>query len=302
MDRSNDCTIVVDPAGASHLVAPSSRALKGPFTTVDRAGIGRGGIGRAGIGNVRLDAALEEVGPNQSVVLQVREDGVRFSFCPSRVHPMAMSAAIARLFELRPARVCVAVFKGEWTNRSFSSFREAVQYIVDVSNAEHGRARQSDFLSRPMKRMSLAPRDVLLGICEAWASGVRELGALQKIDRGAQSRLIVISDGDDPTITFGALDVTGATPVLREKPAQFRIADWPDVAFGYWTAQVYRETWCAAQPRLDALDCILKWPGRQATRYTYRRLMLPCHMASGAHVLLSVMQDDAGIDLRATRH
>lgn len=297
MEICVDCTIVVDPAGTSHLLAPASRALKGPFTTVDRAG-----IGRAGIGNVRLDAALEDVGPNQCVVLQVREDGVRLSFCPSRVHPMAMSAAIARLFDWRPACVDVSIFEDAWKHCAFGILRDAVQYLVDVSNAANMRTRQADFRSLPLNRTSLEPGDALFGISEAWAAGTRQVDALQEIDRGARSRLVVIANGEDPMIAVGALDITGATPVLREKPAQFRVADWPDVTFGAWAAQVYREAWKVAQPRLDALDCFLKWPGRRATRHTYRRLMLPCQMASGAHVLLGVMQDDAGIDLRATRH
>ena len=249
-----------------------------------------------------MEATLRDVGPNQSVVLQVREDGVRFSFCPSRVHSIALSAAIARLFELRPARIHVSIFEDGWKHRNFETFREAVQYLVDESNAANVRARQSDFLSRPLERATLRPGDGLLGISEAWATGIRQIGALQAIDRGARSRLVVIANGDDPMVAIGALDVTGATPILWEKPTQFRVADWPDVTFGSWAAQGYREAWKAAQPRLDALDCILKWPGRQATRYTYRRLMLPCFTASGMCALLSVMQDDVSIDLRATRH
>jgi hypothetical protein len=293
MDTSVDCSIVVDPAGASHLAAPSSPSRKAPSTTT---------VDRSGTGDVRLDASLRDFGPSQCVFLRLREDGVRFSFCQSGVHPMAMSAAIARLFELRPARVHVSIFEDVWKHRKFGSLRGAVQYLVDESNAANVCTRQSDFCSRPLERGALAPDDTLFSLTDAWASGVRQLGALQEIDRDANSRLMVITNGEDPIVTIGEVDVTGKAPHWSERPSHFRLRDWLDAAFGCWVAHAYKDAWNAAQPRLEALDCIVKWPGRLATRYTYHRLILPCFTASGAPALFSVVRDDARIDLRASRH
>ncbi len=316
MNEIFDCTVIVDAKGTFRLAGDWRGSLTGANDAERRISEVKRADGTSGIADCEDVEGADGAGIDRSqcVGLQIGDECVGFSFWPSRVHPIALSAAIARLYGVRPARVRVSIYddgidvqrayglKAQWLHRSFDDLLKAIQYIVDQANAASVQARQSDFLCRPLNRTALASHAALQSLTEAWASGIRNLDDLQEIDRGAQSRLMVITQGDDPVVTVGAVDLTSAMPIWLERPSQFRLADWPDVTFGAWCAQVYREAWRMARPRLDDLDCILKWPGRKATRHTYRRLLLPCRTASGVPALLGIMRDDAGIDLRATRH
>ena len=230
---------------------------------------------------------------------------VRLSFRPGKSDPTALSAAMIHLFGLRAPSFIVRWYESGWRHEDFPSSGQAIQRIVDLTQAAQLQARQADFLSRSFDRHRLPAVSPLASIMAAWACGMRNVGELLAIDRGAGSRSVVVAAGQsnaDPHVLTGEIGLAASEPVWLERNSRFRIADWPDVEYGKWVAQTYGETLDKAEPRLDAVDCIIKWPRIGARRYTYRRLILPCRTPSGAQVLLGTMLSDDTVSLRTQLH
>ena len=106
------------------------------------------------------------------------------------------------------------------------------------------------------------------------------------------SRITIESDGA----------LVANPPGWFSRHRMLRLADFPDLAYGRWSAQAYTQAWSSGQPVLDEVDCVVSWPLKGPQRYAYRRLILPCTTQTGAPLLLGAMMDDGNVDLHARIH
>lgn len=89
----------------------------------------------------------------------------------------------------------------------------------------------------------------------------------------------------------------------QQKSYGRRVEDQPDVRYGTWVANCYREAMLANEPTLMSVDAVVSDPKQgERRRMQYTRLTLPCIDRQGRTHLLSASVVDYGIDLRIEAH
>jgi hypothetical protein len=240
------------------------------------------------------------------IALRVSTFEVEFRIRPEKVKPLAVSTGLRHLLNVEASRNRVTWFSGSWHTEVFASSRQAIQHICTLVGQARLKARAEDFLLRPRQRRHLAVDSPLKTLLDAWASGIHNVEQLVAIaDQSLNGRYIVVAPGQpngDLCIMVGGRDFSLLGQDWLSRVTPLCIEDWPDVAYGRWVAQSYREAWRGHEPRLDDLDCFINWPRIGGRRHGYGRLILPCLSASGSRVLLGAMRYDPNIDLRAQIH
>ena len=243
------------------------------------------------------------------IALRVDTFEVELRIRPDKVKALALSTGLQHLLDVEARRhVEASQIKGDmvfWLllTEIFARSRQAIQHICTLVEEARMKARVGDFLLRPRQRRHLAVDNPLKTLLDVWVSGTRDVEQLVAIaDRSLNGRYIVAAPGQpngDLCIMVGGRDfnLLGQDWLSRVPP--LCIEDWPDVAYGRWVAQSYREAWRGHEPRLDDLDCFIDWPRIGRRRHGYGRLILPCLSASGSRALLGAMRYDSNIDLRA---
>jgi hypothetical protein len=225
---------------------------------------------------------------------------------PSKVNEMALLAAVDELRDAAVGRYCVNWFGDEWSSEEFATANAAVSRIMSLVGGAHAHSRGEDFLRRPRRREHLLPDDPLKLLLDAWSSGVRGAEQLATLaDELVDGRYILAGvDGPDSELCIlaGGRDFNIIGRGWLSRVPRLRIADWPDVAYGRWVEQSYRDAWQGVEPMLDDLDCIIQWPKLGKRRHGYRRLILPCRASSGSRLMLGAMRIDPHVDLRAQVH
>jgi hypothetical protein len=238
------------------------------------------------------------------VALTVRSGAATFQFRPAKVSPIALIAGIQQFYDLGAPCIWIAWHDEIWHRQNFLSCNLAIQRIADLAAVEHARTRAADFISRPRKRQHLTDANPQKLILDAWSAGVVSVERLLQLQLPGPNRYIVVSAEAQGAQSY-IISSGGSFGLLRRwvsSEERIDIANMPDLEYGRWAAQAYREAWRSQLPRLEILDCNVRWPLHGHVREAYCRLILPCATASGSQVLLGVMQTDANIDLRAQVH
>jgi hypothetical protein len=226
-------------------------------------------------------------------------------FRPSKANDPALLTAVNKIRSLPSRRFTVTWFDGGWQSDSFTTSAQAVTLVMSLAGTCRAQARQSDFLCRPHRSDHLSIKYPLHRVLDAWSSGERDVIALAALaDQLADGRYIIAGPNDigDLSIFASGRDFNIIGECWLSRVPTLRIADWPDVAFGSWVERAYRSAWNSEAPQIDDLDCFIEWPQLGRVRHSYSRVILPCRSASGARLLLGVMQYDPLIDLRAQIH
>jgi len=66
------------------------------------------------------------------------------------------------------------------------------------------------------------------------------------------------------------------------------VEDQPDRVYGAHTARCYREAFAEDAPRFEAVDALIRTPGREVRRSRFDRLILPWRTKSGERVATGV--------------
>ncbi len=246
------------------------------------------------------------------IALRVGTFEVELRIRPDKVKPLAVSTGLQHLLgvearrHVEASKIKVTWFSGSWHSEIFARSRQAIQHICTLVAQARLKARVEDFLLRPRQRRHLAVDNPLRTLLDAWVSGTHDVERLVAIvDQSLNGRYIVAAPGQpngNLCIMVGGRDFNLLGQDWLSRAPSLCIEDWPDVTYGRWVAQSYREAWRGHEPRLDDLDCFIDWPGIGRRRHGYGRLILPCVSASGSRVLLGAMRYDPNIDLRAQIH
>lgn len=224
---------------------------------------------------------------------------------PSRVTDPALLAAIELLRASSASAFEIKWNAGQWSTVSLRVASEAVTQLVVLVDGVRREVRAADFVGRMRLPRQLAAGNPLAGLLEAWTNGERSAERMVALaDRTGGARYVVTAreDDGDMSIVASGKDFKVLGPAWLSRVPRLRLSDWPDLPYGHFVAQAYREAWATGGPRLDELDCLIAWPQVGKRRHVYERLLLPCRSASGTMLVLGAMRDVPHVDLRAQVH
>jgi hypothetical protein len=218
----------------------------------------------------------------------------------------AIDAASKLLRQLPPGQVTVHCQSNEWTEQTFSSGEEAVEWIA-ASLAAQGDGRPvttSHLVASPRDLQSISGRslnrleeadDHFSLLFKKWRlSHHRFTSQITEtlIRFGDIDRAVIACERTDGKIVF---EHVGARITLYDRADDawmFRlhgrpVSEQPDAKYGRYAESVFRKTLDEGQPRLDHVDAIVN-DGRGPVRFRYDRLLLPWQMDNGARVLTTL--------------
>ena len=214
---------------------------------------------------------------------------------PSSVTDLALLAAIDRLRASEADVFVLAWHAGHWSTVRLPEAGEAVAQLVTLVDVARRELRAGDFVGRMRGQRQLAAGNPLAGLLDAWASGERGAESILALaDRTAPVRYVVTAreDDGDMAIVASGRDFNVLGPAWLSRVARLRLSDWPDVAYGRFVAQAYRDAWASGAPRLDELDAALSHrPGAGRVDYLIvnRRAKLTPRAARSCPGLISVV-------------
>ncbi len=228
---------------------------------------------------------------------------MRIRFRPRVVADVALATAVYLLADDPPARIALSWFGAGWLDEIYGSWKAAVQRMADLTIK--ARALQSDaFRLRERNISRLSAGDPLGELFARWRShrGHFDAAIFTPLIQGKlQDRYATVtSHSSNPTLTFASIGTgfLSYNKAWRRAVRGRRMEDQPDVLYGTWAANAYREALASGEPRLDDVDALINRPGLGSHRVRYRRLIVPFRPYSGVTYLLGASLIDPSVDLR----
>jgi len=226
---------------------------------------------------------------------------------------------------LRPAKVCPAALSGAlyWIadaahdghgpgnlvildgtqpmSFEYPHRQALLQAVCDAANAAQP-SHEDRFARRVARRSELGGHSPIGGLASIW----HELGGRLDIERmwrllhgDLQRRFVILSTDPDAmrVRSFGR----GFGPLCSYWESDMRgvrVRDQPDLAYGNWVENSYRDADEMDQPLVEAVDVTIDWPREGLCRHRYWRVMAPFHFDDGQRVVLGATINDVGISLR----
>ncbi|MGI9423876.1 MAG: hypothetical protein ACR2PA_11825 [Hyphomicrobiaceae bacterium] len=241
--------------------------------------------------------------------LAVAANGCIVRASPGRLQYATFVALLAALEDHRPHRISLCWFDGAW-------HRELYATNIEPSTAIFGRqlfalmirlrdkdGRQFRFEPRPLD--NLPSRHPLAHLIDKWRANAEavEPGIDREVinTKASGKFLIVRHDPADSRLKFTEFGPGWEIYQDRswlEKCVDQPVEDQPDIQYGRWIANFYRNAMLTNQPTLSDVDVVVRdIGGGTEKRIRYTRLTLPMKSASGEKLLLSTPHVDPSIDL-----
>jgi hypothetical protein len=231
------------------------------------------------------------------VTVELRTSGVRVTFWPTRVHSAAIAEAMNWLFDHRPERVlvCTEYPHRPQQHRIHKSAQSAIQDIVDQLFAVQTPADLTRTAVQIDHGVSAQPFRTLLELRAESEVFSEERYATVFLGAFRDRYLILSPDPFNDLLVFKM--GLGYSVLDKRWVAQAsgrRFSDQPDVGYGRWAADAYREVGDRGAPVLEDVDIVLRQRGTPVSRARYQRLILPLKCkVSGKTLLLgaTLMRD-----------
>lgn len=256
-------------------------------------------VGELGPG-VRLeDHAVDVLG---FVWFEALELGYRIKLQPDRISEKAEAALYLMLAGQNIRRVLVTLVSDDGVGDNF--YRSSVEAIngIGAAIAEKRNKRVRRFAKQAAKLSSLERFPALRQLLEFYRSNgsVMEPSRLQAMaSEKLQGRFLLVQHGNDDALRIEALGpgYRGFDLQWSSRSRGTRIEDQPDLEYGAWLGQGYREALIERSPQIEVVDVIVYRPRLGRRRFGYRRLVLPYMAPTGGQHVLSASVTDAGVDL-----
>jgi len=214
--------------------------------------------------------------------------------------PLATEAALAALFyhvaEARPERLLLSYLLGDWHHEVIRTAGEAMLRIEDLvltarklrpAGRYHAQPHPSDLL-RHSSYAHWAPMMAVWGLTGGRLPGraCEMLRSWSLLDQATvlrnppdSNRLVCEHHGGAYTLY---------DPYRNTAPIGRDFEDQHDRQFAASVANAYRSALGNREPRFEAVDAVVRAPGRLARRRRYDRLILPWQSATGERVVISL--------------
>ena len=233
------------------------------------------------------------------IAITRHRDSCAVSFNPASIAISAYAVSARRIEEMRPRRVALNWFDGQWHHEIVSSSATARSRLLHLFNRKH----------RPQHRYIAQPRDVatldrlhpLRALLEVWtaSSGPLKVEDCPNIISGGLGDRYVIVDGDGPD-SAPMFDEIGPGLVIYDNGWQSRLKGLPvraqpDLKYAQWISDVWQVALDRQEPTLFDSDVYVEDPRRDILkRLQYTRLTVPL----GPTKLISATFSDHSVDLR----
>jgi len=230
--------------------------------------------------------------------------------CQLRLRPgfataKAIMSARDWLLHTKVARVVLTTFEGGWRDELLQPTK--VEGRLDGMLESTVSQRPDDLLRAPLTAAALEARAEVMDIIEGWPHllSTYEAATLTRLLRTVfGDRFVVVrkADGADRFVfqEIGATMFPGYDP-WRTCAIGAPLEEQPDRNYGRWVAKVYREAIETGEPRVEAVDAIMRCPVRGRSRFRYKRLIFPLPQSSTGPLLVGGSFTDTSIDLRIPR-
>jgi hypothetical protein len=230
--------------------------------------------------------------------------------CQLRLRPgFATAKAIMSvrdwLRSTKVARIVLTTFEGDW--------RDELLQPAKIEGRLEGMAestvsqRPDDLLRAPLTAAALEARSEVMDIIDGWPHLLTtyEAATLTRLLRTVfGDRFVVVrkADGADRFVfqEIGPTMFPGYDP-WRTCAIGAPLEEQPDRNYGRWVAKVYREAIETGEPRVEAVDAIMRCPVKGRSRFRYKRLIFPLPQSSTGPLLVGGSFTDTSIDLRIPR-
>lgn len=222
---------------------------------------------------------------------------------PSIVTPSAHRTVQDWLGKVRVERVVLSTLDKHWSDeliRSSPLAQERLELIVTSA----ARADRQDFLAQVVGTKGIAANTPLGAMVRNWPeisrqSGQREL--LELVKKALGNRYIMVRKHEDNgRIIFHELGdgLFSNYETWRTCAIGAPMEEQPDRSYGRWSATGYYETLQSAEPRVENVDAIVRWPHAGRERLRYQRVIVPVQRPGSTPLLVGGSIIDNRIDLR----
>jgi len=178
-----------------------------------------------------------------------------------------------------------------------------LQAVCDTVNA--AQPPPSDrFARRNARRSELASNSPLLGIANIWheLNGQLDIERMWRLLHGDLGRRFILLTTDPDAMRIKRFGGGFETlPSYWESDMRgSRVRDQPDLAYGRWIENAYREADAIDGPVVEAIDCEVDWPREGLRCHRYWRVTVPFAL-DGQRLVLGATISDVSISLRDGR-
>jgi len=253
---------------------------------------------RLGIRDPGQACAARAVQDFGCVLLRAHGRSVHVTLNPSLVARAALAALYYRIFEIAPERVLLSYLERRWRHELLRGAEEALLRLEDLGIAADAGAPPSPYrvhrLRLALRRHSALERFApLLALWHAGGGRAPEpitdaLAAFNLLDRAVVLRV--------PAKSGRLLFAHRGAGFSFYRPCWGLLAvgrdfeDQPDRGYAERTAADYRAVLADGEPRFEAVDAVIRTPGRDTRRNRYDRLLLRWQNAGGEFLLTGVSQ------------
>lgn len=228
----------------------------------------------------------------------VRQRGrsIHLSLRPALVTPATLGALFYRLAEAMPERLLLSYLQRNWQHEVIRSAHEAMLRLEDlVYTGSTWRPHSAYLVQRhPLvlrKHSALQSLGPLLAVWHLtgglWTDRLRDLlMALNLLERAVVLRNP--TGGDRLVFDHRGASFSFYPPCWNLLAIGRDLEDQPDREYGIRTAQSYREALGDGQPRFEAVDAVIRAPGKEVRRSRYDRLILPWRTSDNERFLTGV--------------
>lgn len=234
----------------------------------------------ADVGNTSFtDYSIRNLG---FIAVRGRPGSCQIRAAPGRVGHLAFSALSNLVSSHKPAMAALEWYDRAWHEELHRGSKTVLERFVELMLTTHVQAN-SPFSSQPVKCTELAKDSALSGLLSFWKdqggrlSLRRHRHELEEISKA--KFLIVRRSQDTPHIMaehYGkGLDLYPSKG-WRQRLTGRRLDEQPDMAFGRWVSDSYRDVMIVSEPVLSRVDVTTYDPAaRLKVRKQYTRLALP---------------------------
>jgi len=249
------------------------------------------------------DCAVREFG---FVLVRERLTSVQIMLRPSLVTEPALAALFYHVAEAVPERVVLSFLLDEWHHEVIRTAHEAMLRLEDiVFAAKTWRPRtryQAQF--HPSKLLRHATYQRWAPLLAVWGlTGGRPPGSLVDVFTSFSllDRAIVLRNprGSDRLLfEHRGSAFSFFRPCWNLLAIGRDIEDQPDGEYAASVAEAYRTALGTREPRFEAVDAVVRTPGRDVRRSRYDRLILPWQSANGERFVtgLSMLRTSYALD------
>ena len=238
--------------------------------------------------------------------IRVLADGESCSiwFVPAAVNAVAFMVAGQQIDE-HVRRVRLSWYDGAWNDELCVGRERALKRMLALMSQK--RRDQTDrFLSVSTSISSAGLSEQHVGLLDLWRDSAGQVELLrhgETIHNVMNGKFVIVHrEADSSRMVFSSIgkgvDVYVDNRWKKQSFGQ-RIEHQPDMQYGTWVANCYREAILANEPTLTKVDAIVSDPAQgRKRRMQYARLTLPLVTPDGETQLLSASVIDRSINLQ----